>query len=86
MFTAVDDAVKKFGEYSVPTYIFHSEFDEVCDYSGSMKLVEAQPNLVKMVRYEYPYHSLLHLMPEDTQRVKNDIYEKVMEFLGDRNL
>ena len=66
MFNAVDETNAKFSEYSTPTYIFHSEFDDVCDYSGSLKLSETKPDLVKMVRYEYPYHSLLHLMPEVT--------------------
>ena len=64
IFKAVDETTARFCDYSTPTYIFHSEFDDVCDYSGSVKFAEAKPDLVKIVRYEYPYHSLLHLMPE----------------------
>ena len=64
MFIALDKTRQKFDEYSVPTFILHGEFDDICDYSGSLELVKAKPELVKMVRYDYPYHSLLHLMPE----------------------
>jgi len=85
MFKAVDEANAKFGDYSTPTYIFHSENDGICDYAGSLKLAETKPDLVKMVRYEYPYHSLLHLMPEDTQKVTNDVYEKILELCTEAN-
>ena len=61
---AVDEATSNFENYSTPTFIFHGEFDDVCDYAGSRKLAEAKPDLVKIVRYEYPYHSLFHLMPK----------------------
>ena len=61
---AVDEATSNFGNYSTPTFIFHGEFDDVCDYAGSRQLAETKPDLVKIVRYEYPYHSLFHLMPE----------------------
>ena len=66
LFKAADETNAKFSEYSTPTYIFHSEFDGLCDYSGSLKLADSKPDLIKMVRYEYPYHSLFHLMPEVT--------------------
>ena len=64
MFKALDETEKNLSAYSIPTFIFHGEFDDVCDYSGSLKLAELKPDLVKLVRYEYPYHSLFHLMPE----------------------
>ena len=63
---AVNETTSNFNNYCTPTFIFHGEFDDVCDYSGSKKLAEIKPDLVKIVRYEYPYHSLFHLMPEVT--------------------
>lgn len=82
MFKALDETEKNLSAYSIPTFIFHGEFDDVCDYSGSLKLAELKPDLVKLVRYEYPYHSLFHLMPEDTEIVMNDVHEKILELLG----
>lgn len=64
MFKAIDKTVSKFPEFSVKTFILHGKDDDICDYSGSVKFAEAQPELVEIVTYDYPYHSLLHLLPE----------------------
>ena len=64
MFKAIEQTEKRHSEYSVPTFILHSEFDKVCDYAGSVKFAQANPELVKVLRYDHPYHSLLHLMPQ----------------------
>lgn len=61
---AIDETTANFINYSTPTFVFHGEFDAVCDFAGSKSLAETKPDLVQIVRYDYPYHSLFHLMPE----------------------
>ena len=66
---AIDETTSNFSKFSTPTFIFHGEFEEVCDFAGSRNLAEAKPDLVQIVRYDYPYHSIFHLMPEVKMRL-----------------